>query len=341
MKTDSLLNDVARRRRPNDCTAPSCRRRLNGGAFTLVELLVVITIIGILIALLLPAVQAAREAARRLQCQNNLKQIGLALHNYHSQFNSFPASDAIQLPENCGNDCRGAPMFIVLMPYFEQQAIEGEYDYNAETGWHHWAIYQNVDPATGRNRLVSIPIPVYLCPSDSRSQINPNMRAYAGVCGGNSPDTINQYGSVYSDGMFVINRWLRFADIIDGTSGTLAVGESVHNIRYGLAPGYDTDTGGAMAWYYGSSCSKPGCPKSSWWLGRIVRNTELPLNSRIPPPLQRQHENIPPFGSFHDGGAHFLFADGHVAFLNDTINMNVYQALSTYAGGETVSGAEY
>ncbi|MCS7305653.1 MAG: DUF1559 domain-containing protein, partial [Thermoguttaceae bacterium] len=93
--------------------------------FTLVELLVVIAIIGILIALLLPAVQAAREAARRAQCSNNLKQIGLALHNYHSAFRCFPAGSVVNVPTACSSgDCRGTSMMVVILPYLEQSAIE-------------------------------------------------------------------------------------------------------------------------------------------------------------------------------------------------------------------------
>lgn len=108
-------------------------------AFTLVELLVVITIIGILIALLLPAVQAAREEARRMQCQNNLKQIGLALQSYHESLNNFPASDAVTIPEQCGTDCRGTTMFVSILPYIEQVSISEDYDYNVNRGWLEWA----------------------------------------------------------------------------------------------------------------------------------------------------------------------------------------------------------
>ena len=107
-------------------------------AFTLVELLVVITIIGILIALLLPAVQAAREAARRMQCSNNLKQIGLALHNYHSLMNAFPAGTVVRLPEGCSQgSCWGTSMFVVIFPYMEQSAIEEQYrpSYTSEMGY--------------------------------------------------------------------------------------------------------------------------------------------------------------------------------------------------------------
>ena len=120
--------------------------------FTLVELLVVITIIGILIALLLPAVQAAREAARRLQCQNNLKQLGLALHNYESVYNCFPAADSVRIPAQCqgSSNCRGAPMTMVILPYLEQGNLESKYDYGAATsvtdGWNAW-IMENLPPA--------------------------------------------------------------------------------------------------------------------------------------------------------------------------------------------------
>ena len=109
----------------------SIHRCSNPKGFTLVELLVVIAIIGILIALLLPAVQAAREAARRMQCTNNLKQIGLALHNYHSTHNCFPAGDSIGIPSQCDNgaDCRGNPIWIVLLPYLEMGNIVSDYDH--------------------------------------------------------------------------------------------------------------------------------------------------------------------------------------------------------------------
>jgi len=107
-------------------TNPPSKIQPPKSAFTRVELLVVITISGILIALLLPAVQAAREAARRLQCANNLKQIGLALHNYHSQYNCFPAGSAVQVPGNCtGTDCRGLGMFVAIFPFIEHDNENG------------------------------------------------------------------------------------------------------------------------------------------------------------------------------------------------------------------------
>lgn len=103
------------------------RKKLRG--FTLVELLVVIAIIGILIALLLPAVQSAREAARRMQCSNGLKQIGLALLNYESTHGRFPAGAAVSIPEQCNSlDCRGNPMYVAILPYLELGSIEQQYN---------------------------------------------------------------------------------------------------------------------------------------------------------------------------------------------------------------------
>ncbi len=303
-------------------------------AFTLVELLVVITIIGILIALLLPAVQAAREAARRLQCCNNLKQLGLALHSYHEALNSFPAASQVKIPEHCAGsiNCRGTSLYVTLLPFIEQLGLEGEYDYNMS--WIEWA---QAHPELNNTRLA-----VYQCPSDDRSQEYPDSRVYFGVCGGKPPrEAFNWRGDVYIDGLFVMNRWRRIADIRDGTAQTFAIGESVHPAKWGLGPGYgDPNVGGPVTWWLGGECRKPDCPPSSMMTGRLVRGTKYPINSSLMP-MADNDENDAPFGSFHSGGTHFVFADGHVAFVNDTIDMAVYQALGSIDGEETIPGNTY
>ncbi len=306
--------------------------------FTLVELLVVITIIGILIALLLPAVQAAREAARRLQCQNNLKQLGIALNNYHEQYNCFPAAEAVGIPEQCYIDCRGAPIYMVLLPFIEQSGMNENYDYYSPRGWHDWV---NLDPVG--HELQRKPLPVYQCPSDPRLSEYVNIRNYFAVVGGGQEGSgaMNpKHGEVFENGLFAMNRWRRFADIADGSSSTFAFGESIHNSYLGLHPGYETENGGPIAWWHGGSCGKPDCGLSTQYLGRGYRNTKYPINSNLGP-LSRSVENDPPFGSFHSGGAHFVYADGHVGFINDAINMNTYWALGTIAGGEIISGVDY
>src|SRR5262245_37016334 len=129
-------------------------------AFTLVELLVVIVIIGILMALLLPAVQVAREAARRAQCANDLKQLGLALRSYESVHKTFPAGSSVSVPSGCsGNDCRGNTMYIALLPYFEQLALYNKYDSTHAGGYAGWA----ADPANAE--AVKAVVPLYQCPS--------------------------------------------------------------------------------------------------------------------------------------------------------------------------------
>ncbi|MBN1394303.1 MAG: DUF1559 domain-containing protein [Pirellulales bacterium] len=314
--------------------------------FTLVELLVVITIIGILIALLLPAVQAAREAARRLQCQNNLKQIGLSLHNYHSEYNCFPAAETIIMPDQCTEaGCRGTPVYMALLPYIEQENLKDKYFRSivGEAGWMNWDGFE----------LRTRRLPFYQCPSDYRHAGSdddpywsddysggfPALRDYFVVVGGKTPADSSWGGTVFTDGLFSINRWRCFADVPDGSSSTLAVGESVHVAYRGTGPGYQSADGGVCLWFWGGQCGPDG-NADSHVLGTGYRSTMNPINS-ILYPMTMEQENEAPFGSYHSDGAHFAFADGHVTYLNDAINMNVYQSLSTIAGGELISGSEF
>ena len=211
----------------------SCRR----GGFTLGELLVVIAIIGILVVMLLPAVNAARESARRIVCTNNLKQIGLAILNYHDRHNKFPAASSVSIPEQCpGGDCRGNPMYVTLMPYFEMENLEDLYDYEGSWGWCGWWGDWNDPTNPGANSRVE----VYQYPSDDRSTEYPNQRVYFAVVGGKTAAGHSWRGDVFHDGLFAINRWRRMLDLQDGTSKTMALGESVHVAKWGMGPGYGT-----------------------------------------------------------------------------------------------------
>jgi prepilin-type N-terminal cleavage/methylation domain-containing protein/prepilin-type processing-associated H-X9-DG protein len=305
---------------------PSCSRRQG---FTLIELLVVIAIIAVLIGLLLPAVQKVREAASRAKCANNLKQIGIALHNYHTTLNSFPAGAEVNPATQCGVDCRGNSMWAVLLPHVEQDNLAHQYDY--ALGWN----------AGGNPALGNIPIALYTCPSDGKWAQYPNRRNYFGVVGGKSLYSHGWRGDVYLDGIFTINHPKRLTDITDGSSSTLAVGESVHPSKWGLGPGYgDANVGGIPGWLSGSACLQPGCTLNNESYGRDLRDTKYPINASILP-MADDTDNDAPFGSSHPGGANFLFADGHVAFLPETIPVDVYRALSTYAGGEDLDASAY
>jgi prepilin-type processing-associated H-X9-DG protein/prepilin-type N-terminal cleavage/methylation domain-containing protein len=302
-------------------------------AFTLVELLVVITIIGILIGLLLPAVQAAREAARQMQCSNNMKQIGLALHNYDSLYGRFPAGDSIGSGQcTSGGDCRGNPIWIVLLPYLEQKNVEFKYDYSLNWGWATWV------GSTAGQKLAASAMPIYRCPSDARAIQYPNIRDYFGVSGGKTRAFQGGQGSIYLDGLFSINRWCAMRDITDGTSCTMAIGESNHPEWAGMGPGSGTSVGGPDAWAFGGSCVLTGNTYTTWYGEvRSVRSAKYTVNYTLA--MTSTNFQEAPFGSYHPGGAHFVFADGHVKFLNDTIDVaKVYQPLSTIAGGEMIQG---
>ena len=303
-------------------------------AFTLVELLVVIAIIGILIALLLPAVQAAREAARRMQCSNNLKQIGLAALNYESAFKTFP----IDMPHfnEAGAQLSGASWLARILPFLEQAPLWDalNLDGPAQEGK---GIFNAVNHATLRQQ-----IGVYTCPSDAIARTEKTnvwravpanlplaVTSYGGVMGphdlgnssifGGEPDCHNYtiYGKRECMGMFWRHSFLRpvkIASITDGTSKTLMVGE--------VRPDLDD----FRVWPIGNG---------SWAVAHA------PINYRAPEPVNAwDWQNQSGFRSAHPGGAGFVYADGHVSFLTDSIDTTIYRGLSTRAGGEPVEEPE-
>ncbi len=293
--------------------------------FTLVELLVVIAIIGVLVALLLPAVQSAREASRRSKCQNNLRQVGLAMFNFEDSKKTLPEGMEIDVSIHClGGDCRGNSLWTLLLPYIEQGNTFNQYD--AKLGW---------NTATHVNTLGARSMPIYVCPSDGKWALYTNRRNYFGIAGGLTRLSHGWRGDVFQDGVFKMRYPRRLAEITDGTSNSLAIGESSHPMRWGLGPGYGIqEIGGPTGWIVGSACIKPNCQLDNQSYGRDIRNTKFPINAIVP--MLMDNENDIAFSSQHPGGANFVYADGHVGFLSQNLSMTTFQGLASCEGGETV-----
>ena len=311
--------------------------------FTLVELLVVIAIIAILIALLLPAVQAAREAARRIQCTNNFKQIGIALHNYHAAVGTFPY--ATLWCDTNNPDCPkisgtfyGLGWSSLILPFAEQGLVYDEFDYSASP----YQIWSGKNIVVGSNR-----IDMYVCPSDPQDELinvgtapPPNRtidwwKTNAGGVADSDSAWVHgqflQYPIRFGDGMMLNVDAMQVRDVFDGTSNTLFVGEVT-----GGEPGFNPSL---------QSCSFSGkAPRTididGWvWVFGPMFTTGLGINGVNTMPGEGSYDRCggeAGFSSYHPGGAHFLRVDGSVHFESENIDQAILAALTTRAGGEVI-----
>ncbi len=368
-------------------------------AFTLVELLVVIAIIGVLVALLLPAIQAAREAARRASCISNLKQFGIALHNYHDSRKTLPPGGCTDFTVSGGAFVHASP-HAMLMPYFEEGNLHNLYD--QKKSW----VYQY-------SEVASTVVPVFTCPSNggdnpiadeilhsivvlivptpptvyfTKDQLlgTTNYAFCKGVTDAWCKVPLQSNNPPYASerGLFDFNWAVPLRKVLDGTSRTIAMGEGAHGPSWQVAKAYNKGDDRSLPVTAGKAFNRPTYmawinaepsfligPTAGLYLYGVLGCTLEPLNKNpvtsayvgnAPMGLSQCQKGIPGakgtrtptsclsagsgcgphftpnFRSDHPGGGNFLFADGSVHFINEDINMLLYQQLSTMAGGEVV-----
>lgn len=353
------------------------RKNRGGGgyrpAFTLVELLVVIAIIGILIALLLPAVQAAREAARRMECTNKIKQMSLALHNYHDIFNSFPAALAA-VPRNADGDFSfsnnldvRATWMVAILPFVEQQALYDQCDFTISFLGADKGALRAADTAGGKNERVSgQALSVYICPTDdiggevfrpwNSDNIDRATSSYRAIAGRSdlvsarfnemsgfdpSKNVPKGYRGVlhFSGNNIKCGStktscpWESMASVTDGTSNTIVVAE-LHRDKKATEKNHGT------FWAY------PRAP--DFIASGTVNTTSKMLFQRFSECMKGDASTLPEndrggycknasFFSFHNGGFNAGVCDGSARFISNTIDPTVWTAASTIANGESTS----
>lgn len=284
-----------------------CPPRTRFRGFTLIELLVVIAIIAILIALLLPAVQQAREAARRSTCKNNLKQIGLALHNYHENFGSFPPGYvSSSAPKNNSSWCRSggvqrAPWTVLILPQLDQSVMYDRFIFEQ-------TFQETSNQPSPAVLAITEELPVYSCPSETKP--NPLYPSYLGVQGGgasvecqNTGCTASNIRAFWSNGVLYSSSTTQFRDIVDGVTNVFLVGET----RYASAP-------------WSSSTKQDSCAFTRCLVGTFEQINLHDTSTRGQAATRGM-------SSYHTGGCHATLGDGSVRFISENMNLAAYRSL--------------
>jgi prepilin-type N-terminal cleavage/methylation domain-containing protein/prepilin-type processing-associated H-X9-DG protein len=340
-------------------------------AFTLLELLVVIAIVAILVALLLPAVQRVREAAHRAACANNLRQQGIALHHYHDATGAFPPGFTVTGTDNL--ELGGFGGFVPLLPYLEQETWLRRWDpkrqwyeppNDAIVGVEVKVFYCPSNRSSGALDMT------FLVPVAGRPLPNPAASDYLLCKGANAAMCEVPQVPPSGRGVFDVNSRTRFADISDGTSNTFAAGEGAGNHRrFGIRRFYHETVPTSnlfpgqsplidQSWSSGPTATaalnslgllQAACLGVTALRGGHLDPFDEPMNRTLVLPAvdynngcvnvgtaPQTYDTLSGFRSLHPGGCHFLFCDGRVQFVRESVAPAAYRALSTYRGGEVI-----